>query len=247
MIKYPKVGCNALLLRVRRLGGRTDAMLCRRISIDVNQILRATLLDGSCERYTYSECSHAGNDYEGYEVRSVHKEDYVENVASKTVIKKSEIEVEERKMEQSIILATVRVRLSENFGKYTDKEYDYKTYLDLHEGDHVVVETKFGPALGVVSGFGAPTVEPYKWVIEKVNFEAHGVRKSMISEALQSEEATRKQSKLYKDIQARANDVKKRITVTDLAQIDPSLAEMLEKYKARGTHGGTKVGVIIIG
>lgn len=247
MIKYPNPGCNALLLRVRHPGGQTDAMLCRRISIDAKKVLRVILLDGSSERYNYQERERLSlrNVYFSYEVLSVNSDNYTENVVLKTVTKKQKGET--CKMKQSISLATVQVRLSENFGKYTDKEYDYKTYLGLSEGDYVVVETKFGPALGVVSGFHKPTVEPYKWVIEKVNFEAHDVRKSMISEALQREEATRKQSKLYKDIQARANDVKKRITVTDLAQIDPSLAEMLEKYKALGTHGGTKVGVIIIG
>lgn len=245
MIKYPNSGCNALLLQVRLSGGGTDAMLCRRISIDDRKVLRVTLLDGICTRYTYKERSRECKGYLGYKAKSVRKEDYLENTSLKTVTKKQK--VEECKMEQSIILATVQVRLSENFGRYTGKEYDYKTYLDLHEGDHVVVETKFGPALGVVSGFGTPTVKPYKWVIEKVNFEAHDVKKSMISEALQREEAGARQKKLYTDIQARANEVKRRITVRDLAQIDPSLAEMLEKYASLGTQGGTEVKVIIIG
>ena len=150
-------------------------------------------------------------------------------------------------MKQSIFVSTVQVRLSENFGKYTDKEYDYKTYLNVHEGDHVVVETKFGPALGVVSGFRKQTVTPLKWVIERVNFEAHDVRKSMIAEAHQRAEAARKQSELYKNIQARANAVKKSITVTELAKIDPELAKMLKKYKSDTPADGTRVGAIIIG
>ena len=121
------------------------------------------------------------------------------------------------KMEHNVI----QVNLSERFGNFTAKRYDYKTEISVAIDDLVVVETQYGPALGRVCGFEKATVKCLKWVIQKVDLEL--VEKRAVREKALAE----MKSKVTK----RANEVRKHQELAFLAQTDFELASLIAQLQ----------------
>lgn len=121
------------------------------------------------------------------------------------------------KMEHNVI----QVNLSERFGNFTVKRYDYKTEIPLAMDDLVVVETQYGPALGRVCSFDKPTVKSLKWVIQKVDLEA--VEKRAARESALKE--------LKSKVTKRANEVRKHQELEFLASTDLELRSLIAQLQ----------------
>lgn len=117
------------------------------------------------------------------------------------------------KMEKTI----VQVRLRERFGEWTNKKYDYITVVPLAIDDIVVVDTQYGPQIGIVCGHEKPTVRCLKYAIQKVDF-------SVVEAIIAQEQAI---AELKKKITARANVVRKQQELAFLATQDKELEELM--------------------
>ena len=127
----------------------------------------------------------------------------------------SQEKAQQPKMEKTI----VQVRLRERIGEWTSKQYDCITVVPLAIDDVVVVDTQYGPQLGIVSGHEKATGRCLKYVIQKVDF-------STIEGIIAQEQAV---AELKKKITARANVVRKQQELAFLATQDKELAELLEQ------------------
>lgn len=114
----------------------------------------------------------------------------------------------------------VSVRFAQTGYVSYDKEYVFRTDLDLVNGDTVVCDTANGFAVAVVLGNYGDWKKATKWIVQKVDLTAHEER---VAKADLLKE-------LKKDIEKRAKEVNEFVLYEMLAKSDTKLAEMLTKY-----------------
>lgn len=125
--------------------------------------------------------------------------------------------------------AAVRFMKGSSCNQFEDKEYYFVTHLDLEEDDIVVVDTRYGMALGIVSQLliTCPLMSSkdnpiiMREVICKVDTVEFQKRKEIGAEM----------AKLRKMMDARIDEIKEEALYETFAKADPTLKELLEKYK----------------
>lgn len=127
---------------------------------------------------------------------------------------------------------SIQVRLSENFGKWTEKIYDYYTELDLAIGDIVVVDTVYGAALGKVESFKeANKNSVLKWVVQKVDTkEAREKFEKLKKDSEKKEEQEEKLNKVRKEILARKKVLDETELIKYYAEKDIVMKGLLTQY-----------------
>jgi hypothetical protein len=101
--------------------------------------------------------------------------------------------------------------------------YFFTDMEDLKVGDTVVVDTRYGFQIGEVVSFVeyTPPVNVTKWVVDKVNVEAHNRRL----------EREKKLNEIRKKLDARRKQLEEMAVYSLLAQGDAEMARLLKEYK----------------
>lgn len=148
-------------------------------------------------------------------------EDHSNWVQSET---KEEINMENTKV--------VMVQFERDFG--WSGEYAFKTDLDLKVGDDVLVDvTKKGATMARVSKIDTASTKATRWVIQKVDYDAHKAR--IVREA--------KLQALKERMQARRVVLEENEIFVKWAQKDSEMASLVAEYNA--TVSGASAGLLI--
>lgn len=102
------------------------------------------------------------------------------------------------------------------------KKYDFRTDIPLSIGDKVVVDTAMGAQIGTVQGFKDKSEIAHKWVIQKLDLDAHEDRLALVKkkEAIKAEMEKRRQE-LVEDM----------AVYEALAETDPTMATLYKEYQ----------------
>jgi uncharacterized protein (DUF1919 family) len=101
------------------------------------------------------------------------------------------------------------------------KPYDFKTDLDLKEGDLVVCDTARGYNVGQVVGIKESSKSATKWIVCKVDLEAHQKRL----------EHEKKLAEIKAKMEQRRKKLESLQIYRMLAQEDPEMAKLLKEYE----------------
>jgi hypothetical protein len=101
------------------------------------------------------------------------------------------------------------------------KHYDFLCNLPVKSGNIVVVDTVNGLQLAEVVGIKNSSGRAAKWVVDKVNVEAHQQR-------IAAEQA---RAKLLTQMRAQAKKASELEQFERIAQTDPTMAQMLVLFK----------------
>jgi hypothetical protein len=124
---------------------------------------------------------------------------------------------EERKMNEERV---VMVRFERENGGWSG-EYAFKTLLDLHEGDDVIVDvTNKGATLARVSKVDVDDKRAARWVIQKVDYTEHKAR--VVREA--------KLQALLERMEKRVHKLQKYEIYAKWAENDPEMATLVAEY-----------------
>lgn len=117
-------------------------------------------------------------------------------------------------------IATVQFINSYSAG-YNTRVYDFKTDIEeLQEGDIVVVDTANGLSVAEVVGFKEKSHMATKWVIQKVDVEAHEERLARIERIEELKKKMEKRRKQLHDVEV----------YQQLAASDDQMAALLAEY-----------------
>lgn len=109
------------------------------------------------------------------------------------------------------------------------KIYSFLTNLELRGNDWVVVDTQYGYTVGYVATppYFKNTIKGVnanKWVIQKVDLEAH--RKRVLEDA--------KRAEVMEQIHTRMKEIREEEIIKEMATKHPDLQKLLEEYAAIG-------------